>query len=321
MRRREIIVVLGAAAASIWLPYVASAQRKGMATLGVLASGSPNPELFFKGLQEGLRGFGYIQNQSVRLEFRSGQGDVTRLAGLASELVRLKVDIIVAFQTPAATAAKQATSDIPIVMAGVGDPVGTGLVDSLAKPGGNITGTSNAGAELVGKNVELLHEMLPRARRVAVLINRTDPFTKSFLMQVQLAGKALSIEMQPIAVRQNEELATAFAEMRSNAVDAVIVQPSLLGDGSAVAHALKARLPIFSINKQLPVSGGLASYSANYSDLYRNSARYVDDILKGRKPADLPVTLPTKFELVINLKAANALGLAVAPSMLTVPTR
>ncbi len=249
MKRREFILAISGAAT--W-SLGARAQQGKMATLGLLASGSPNPEPFFAGFREGLREFGYVEGQNFRLELRSAQGDVVRLPELAAELARLKVDIIVAFQTPAATAAKQATPDIPIVMAGVGDPVATGLVQSLAKPGGNVTGLSNAGAELVGKNVELLHEIFPNARRVAVLINETDPFTKPFLAQVERGGQSLGIEMQPIVMRQNQELDTAFARMRSNGADAMIVQPSLLGDGVVVARALRERLPIFSITSCCP---------------------------------------------------------------------
>jgi putative ABC transport system substrate-binding protein len=312
--RREFIFALGGAAVST--PFVAHAQQPKMAVLGLLASGNPNPGPFFDGLRDGLRELGYTEGQNFRLELRSARGNVALLGEMAAELVRMKVDVIVAFQTPAATAAKQASGDVPIVMAGVGDPVGTGLVQSLARPGGNVTGTSNAGAELVGKNIELLRSVLPAARRVAVMLNETDPFTKSFSEQIALAGRAAGMEIQPITVRQDQELGSAFAGMRENAVDAIIVQPSLLGNGSAVALALKERLPAFSINKLLPVSGGVASYSANFTDLYRQSAGYVDKILQGRKPADLPVALPTKFELVINLRTARALGLTIQPSLL-----
>jgi putative ABC transport system substrate-binding protein len=316
MKRRQFITLVGGAAAS-W-PLAARAQQGKMPVLGLLASGSPNPEPFFAGLRDGLRELGYIEGQSCRLELQSAKGDVALLRQMAAELVRMKVDVIVAFLTPAATAAKQATGELPIVMAGVGDPVGTGtgLVQSLARPGGNVTGMSNAGAELTGKNIELLRSVLPAARRVAVLLNETDPFTKSFAEQIELGGRAAGIETQPITVRQEQNLDPVFARMRNSAVDAVIVQPSLLGNGSAVALALKEGLPIFSTNRLLPVSGGLASYSANYADLYRQSAVYVDKILHGRKPADLPVALPTTYELVINLKTAKALGLTISPSLL-----
>ncbi|MEA2942182.1 MAG: hypothetical protein QOD09_2711 [Bradyrhizobium sp.] len=314
MKRRQFIA-LGGAAAIAW-PLTAHTQQGKMPVLGVLATGSPSPEPFFEGLRDGLREQGYIEGQSCRLELRSAKGDVALLREMAVELVRMKVDVIVAFLTPAATAAKQATGDIPIVMAGVGDPVGTGLVQSLARPGGNVTGMSNAGAELAAKNIELLRSVLPAARRVAVLLNETDPFTKSFAEQIELGGRAAGIETQPITVRQEQNLDSLFARMRDSAVDAIIVQPSLLGNGSAVALALKEGLPIFSTNRLLPVSGGLASYSANYADIYRQSAVYVDKILRGRKPADLPVALPTTFELVINLKTARALGLTISPTLL-----
>jgi putative ABC transport system substrate-binding protein len=315
MNRREFIALTGSAAAIAW-PLAARAQPGKMAVIGLLASGSPNPEPFFAGLRDGLREFGYTEGQNCRLELRSAQGDLARLREMTADLVRIKVDVIVAYLTPAATAAKQATSDIPIVMTSVGDPVGTGLVQSLASPGGNVTGTAYFGAELIGKNIELLRSVLPAARRVAVLLNETDPFTRSFAEQIDLGGRAAGIEMHPITVRENQQLDAAFARMRQNAVDALIVQPSLMGNGSAVALALKEGLPIFSINKLLPVSGGLASYSASVEELYRESAGYVDKILRGRKPADLPVALPTKFELVINLRTARALGLTIPPSLL-----
>ena len=233
----------------------------------------------------------------------------------AAELVRRKVDVIVAWQTPAVTAAKQATSEIPIVMAGAGDPVATGLVASLSRPGGNVTGMSGMGADMAVKTFELIREVIPSARRVAVLAAATDPFTTPFLAQLELAARALGIEMQPIMLRPGEEFDAAFEDMRRKQVDAVIIQPPLLRK-AAVDLALQHRLPSFSITPLLPATGGLMSYSSNQVDQFRAAAVYVDKILKGAKPADLPVAQPTKFELVINLKTAKALGLEVPPMLL-----
>jgi ABC-type uncharacterized transport system substrate-binding protein len=312
MMRREFITILGGAAA--W-PLGAEAQSTKIPTIGMLALGRPDPDPFLKGIREGLQTLGYVGGQNIRLEFRSAGGEASALADAAAELVRLKIDIIVAWQTPAATAAKQATKEIPIVMAGVGDPLGTGLIASLARPGGNVTGTTAFGAELGGKSVELIREVLPSARRVAVLANVTDPFTKPFLAYIELGGRTVDIEIHPIMLQLGEEFDAAFDDMRSKRIDAVIIQPTLLRQ-RAVELALKYRLPSFSIVRTLPATGGLMSYAANQADTFRETTLYVDKILKGSKPADLPVSQPTKFELVINLKTAKALGLDVPPMLL-----
>ena len=206
----------------------------------------------------------------------------------AAELVRLKVDIIVAWQTPAAQSAKQATNEIPIVMAGVGDPVGTGLVASLARPGANVTGSSTATEDVVGKSLQFVREIIPSVRRVAVLCNATDSFTKVFRAQIELAARTVGIEIQPIMVRPAEEFDTAFAEMQRKQVDAVVVQGSVIRKEVADL-ALKHRLPSVAANRLLPAMGGLMSYAANFAELYRETAVYIDKILKGRKPIDLPV--------------------------------
>jgi len=265
--------------------------------------------------QEGLRGLGYIEGQNILFEFRSAGGKVNLLPDLAAELVRLKVDIIVVWQTPTARAARQATSEIPIVMADVGDPVGTGLVASLARPGGNVTGLAGVTAELAGKSVELIRAMMPSASRVAVLVNSTDPFRKPFLEQIQLASRTLGLSIQPIMIGGGEELDVAFARMSKERIDAVIVQPSL-PTKRAAELALKHRLAAVSVPRWFAEEGGLMSYSARLADLYRQAASYVDKILRGAKPADLPVMQPTTFELVINLKTAKAIGLTIPPSVL-----
>jgi putative ABC transport system substrate-binding protein len=312
VRRREFITLFGAA--MVW-PGAAMAQGK-MPRIGVLALGNPDPTLFLKGLKEGLRDLGYIEGQSIQFEFRSADRDPANLAPRAAELVALKVDILVPFQTPAATAAKQATKDIPIVMGGAGDPVGTGLVASLTHPGGNITGVSGAGTELGAKQLELIREILPDARRVGALINAPDPFSRPFLAQIQASAKALNIELVPFMLNGADGLEAAFDAMVKSRTNAVIVQPSLPHEPTA-RLALKHHLPSFSPNPLFPGSGGLVAYSAHYDSLYRDTASLVDKVLKGRSPGELPVQLPSKFWLAINLKTAKAIGVTVPGVMLT----
>lgn len=309
MRRREFIALIGGVAVSmpIVLPLSALAQQGKVNTIGVLVLGTPPPGAFLKGLREQLGGLGYTEGQNIKLEILTAEGKAELLAEKAAELVRLKVDVIVAYQTQPATAAKQATGQIPIVMTSVGDPVETGLVASLARPGGNVTGTSAGAAEVAGKTVELIREVIPSARRFAVLANETDPFTRPFLVENNRAAQSAGLEMRAIMARPGEPLEATFASMIDNKrVDAVIVQASLTNK-ETVDLAMKHRLPMFSASLQGPALGGLLSYATN-SD-YRDTAVYIDNILRGGKPADLPVSLPTRFELVINLKTAKLLGL------------
>ena len=257
------------------------------------------------------RELGYAEGQNYVLEFRSADGNTDRLPGLATDLVRQPVDIIVATFTPCALAAKQATTTIPIVMAVVADPVGAGLVQSLARPGGNITGFSNMAAETAGKSVELLRDMLPQLRRVAVLANPVDAFTRPLLEQVHLAGRTTGIEIAPVAMaRGPDELEAAFARIAQGQAQAVVVQGIFFS--RAVADlAAKHRLPSASVLRQFAEAGGLMSYGADVPDIFRRCAGLIHKILQGMKPSDLPVELPTKFELVINLKTAKAFGLDV----------
>jgi putative ABC transport system substrate-binding protein len=314
MRRREFIGLLGGAVAV--RPLAAYAQHPKMPTIGALVIGNINPEQFWREFRQGLRDLGYIEGQNIRFEFRSAEGHLDRLAELATELVRLKVDIIVTWFTPTALAAKQATNEIPIVMAETGDPVGTGLVASLPRPGGNVTGIGSATAELAGKSVQLIRDMLPRARRVTALANAADPFSKPFLEQIKLAGEATGTTINPVRISSSEEFETAFASMEKDPPDAVIIQPSLPSKRAAEL-ALKHHVPAVSVPRWFAAEqGGLMSYSAKYVDLFRKAAVYVDKILKGAQPADLPVERPTKFELVINLKTAKALNVTVPPLLL-----
>ena len=310
MQRREFINLIGGVAA--W-PIAVRAQQTNLPKLGILLVANREP--FSRQFWEGLREFGYIDGQTIQVEFRSAEGKLNLLPGLAAELVRLKVDIIVASETPSVQAAKHATSEIPIVMAPSGDPVGTGLITSLARPGGNVTGLSAATAELAGKSLELIREVMPAASRVAALADPTNAFTKPFLENINLTARTFGIEIQVVMLRGTEAFDAAFAELAGKQIDAVIVQPTL-PRAPIIDLLRKHRLPAVSGNRAFADAGGLMSYAASLADRYRNAAPYVDKILKGTKPADLPVQQPTKFELVINLKAAKALGLSIPPALL-----
>ena len=297
--------------ATVW-PRVAWAQQ-GRQRLGILLVGGREP--FWSHFRDGLRDLGYIANETLLIDFRSAEGNLANLPGLAAELVQSKVDIIVASETPAVEAARRATGEIPIVMAPAGDPVASGLISSLARPGANVTGLSAATAEIAGKSLELIREILPSAQRMAVLADPTNPFSKPFLEQIELSARTIGVEIRPMLVRQAQEIDAAFAQMEREHVAAAIVQPTLPRK-EAVEAARKYLRPAVSGNRAFADAGGLLSYSASVSDRYRNAAVYVDRILKGSKPSDLPVQQPTKFELVINLKTANALGLAIPPILL-----
>jgi putative ABC transport system substrate-binding protein len=312
MRRREFLTFASVAVLS---PLASAAQQPKVPTIGALVIGNTDPEEFWRVFRQGLRDLGYVEGQNIRFEFRSAEGQANRLPELAAELVRLKVDVIVTWFTPPTQAAKQATRQIPIVMADAGDPVGMGLVASLARPGGNVTGIAGMTAELSGKCIELIREMLPAARRVTALANATDPFSKPFLEQVQLGGEATGTTINPIKISSREEFEAAFAAMEKERPDAVIVQPSLPSKRAAEL-ALKHHVPAVSVPRRFAEEGGLMSYSPRIADLYRKAAVYVDKILKGAQPADLPLEQPTIFELVINLKTAKALGLTVPPIFL-----
>ena len=313
MRRRKFITLLGGVAAA-W-PLVGHAQQAKLPTIGILVLGSPPPEAFLKGLRDALRDIGYTEGQNIRLEIRNSEGKADLLAERAVELVRLKVDIIVGFQTPAATAAKQATDEIPIVMALVGDPVGTGLVASYARPGGHVTGIAAGSTEVAGKTVELIREVFPSAHRFAVLANETDPFTKPFLVAIGLGARNAGMEMETVMARPELPLNEAFESIAAKRVSAVVIQGSMVRK-EVVELTMKHHLPAFGISRELPATGGLMGYFANFAEMYRDTAVYIDKILKGAKPSDLPVNFPTKYELVINLKTAKALGLTVPATLI-----
>src|SRR5215475_6682820 len=256
LRRREFVKVI-AGGVVVW-PLAARAQQASSPKLGVLLV--ENREPFWKLFSEGLRDFGYIDGQNVQIEFRSAGGKLSLLPELASDLVRLKVDVIIASETPAVHAAKRATSEIPIVMAPSGDPVGTGLIDSLSRPGGNVTGLSAATAELAGKSLELIREILPTARRVAALADPKNSFTKSFLEQIHRAAAAANLEIEAIMVRGGEEFEAAFAQMTSRGIEAVIVQPTL-PRAPIIELAKKHRVAAVSGNRAFADAGGLISYA------------------------------------------------------------
>src|SRR5437588_4016095 len=314
MRRREFISLLGGAAV-VW-PLAARAQQSKVARIGALYIGLADAESFKKELRGGLRELGYEEGQNIAFEFRSAEGKLDRLPELAAELLRLKVDVIVALYVPSALAAKGATGEIPIVIVAA-DPVETGIVPSLARPGGNITGVALMSAVLVGKCVELFRDMQATTRHVAVLTNAAVPlFAKLVLDHVELAGRTTGIKIQPITVRgPDQELDAAFAAMAREQADAVVIQGSLSTKRIADL-ALEHRLPAASTTRAFVDAGGLMSYGADGPALFRLGAKFVHRILQGRQPNDLPIEQPRKFELAINLKTAKAMGLTIPESFL-----
>ena len=308
MKRREFITLLGGAAA--W-PLAAHAQTERMPRIGLLLVSGPEPLGPFR---EALSDLGYVEGKNIQIDVRSAQGQETRLPELAAELVRSRVDVIVAVQSPAAHAAKNATRDIPIVMM-AGDPIATGLISNLARPDGNVTGLSGTAAEAAAKSLELITEIKPGARRVGVLGNADDPFMKPFFEQIQRGAPGVRLEVHQIIVRGSDELNGAFATIARERADAVLIQGSLPVK-LTVDLALKYQLPSLSTQKSAVQAGILMSYSASFAERGRMIANYVDRILRGSKPADLPVQQPTRYELAINLQTAKALGLEVPPTLL-----
>jgi putative ABC transport system substrate-binding protein len=313
-RRREFILLLGGAAAA-W-PLAARTQPSNVARVGALYIGTADAESFKKELRDGLRELGYVEGQNIAFEFRSAEGKLDRLPELAAELVRLKVDVIVALYVPCALAAKQATRDIPIVII-AGDPVETGIVPSLARPGGNITGVSLMASALAGKSIELFRDMLPSVRRVGVLGHATNPvFAKAMLDEVLLAGAPTGTEIQPVVmIRGPDEAESAFTTFVRERADAVVVQGSLAVK-PVTDLAIKYRVPMASTTRAFADIGGLMSFGADGPASFRHSAKFVHRILQGRQPSDLPIEQPTKFELAVNLKTAKAMGLSIPESFL-----
>jgi putative ABC transport system substrate-binding protein len=286
--------------------------------IGVLRAGAP-PDPFVEAFRQSLRELGYIEGKNILIEYRYAEGKSDRLAGLAAELVQIKSDVIVTADTPPTRAAKNATKDIPIVMGNVADPVAAGLVANLARPDGNITGLSTLAPELDGKRLELLRETLPAVTRVAWVWDPDNSALTVRLKQMQAASQALGLKLQPLEVRNPDELENAFnAAIRERAgailVPAVMVSPYRK---QIVEFTETKRLPLIHDTREfVEQAGGLMSYGPDFSDLWRRAAKYVDKILKGTRPADLPVEQPAKFELVINLKTAKALGLTIPQNVL-----
>ena len=270
--------------------------------------------------RDGLRELGWVEGQNIVIDYRHAEGRFDRLPALAAELVRLKPDVIAAGPTPPAVAARNATATIPIVMMGVGDPVEVGLVASLARPGGNVTGTSFAfGMELYGKDLELLREAIPKLRRVAVLWNPANPAQARAVNNVKTAAQSLGVQLQLLEARGPDEFDSAFAAMAKERADALLVVPDAMFNANRARLAelaAKNRLPSMHGVRETVESGSLMSYGPSIDAVWRRSASFVDKILKGAKPGDLPVEQPTKFELVINLKTAKALGLTIPQSLL-----
>jgi putative tryptophan/tyrosine transport system substrate-binding protein len=286
--------------------------------IGVLVSATP-PHPFADAFRRGLQPLGYVEGENMAIEWRYTEGRSDRAAALAAELLQLGVDVIVAHFTPAVRAAMVATQTVPIVMALAGAPVQSGFIDSLAHPGGNVTGLSGMDAELGGKRLQLLHEVIPNLARVAVLASSvaTDPFSRPFVDDLQAAATIAGIRLAPILINSPNDFENAFAAMARAEAQAVIVQ-GLFDPHRAIILELAARhrLPIMSGNRQTTAAGGLISYSAKFVALYERAALYVDKILKGAKAADLPVEQPTTFELVVNVKTAHMLNLTAPPSLL-----
>ena len=318
MNRRTFLC--GLTLGTLALPFAAVAQQAGkVPRIGFLFYGSPGPSPEIDAFRLGLSELGYVEGQNITIEYRFASGRVERLPELAAELVRLKPDVIVTPGTPASVAAKQATSAIPIVFAGVADAVGSGLVVNFARPGGNITWLTGISAELGGKRLELLKEVAPKASRVAVLYNPADRSNVLVLKELQESAPALRLTLQPLGVRGPGEFEGAFVAMSRKRAHALFGAAGILtteNRKAIVDLAAKSRIPAMWGERQFVEAGGLMSYAVNFYDQVRRAATYVDKILKGAKPTDLPVEQPTKFELVINLKAAKALGLNIAPSLL-----
>ena len=321
MNRRAFLTTIGAGL--VLAPLAVEAQPAGkVPRVGVLFAGSRSDPAFQRAVdafQQGLVELGYVEGQSIAIEYREAQGKYERLPDLAAELVRLKVDVIVGATVPTIQAARQATKTIPIVMTLIADPVATGLVANVARPAGNITGLSTMAPDLMGKQLELLREVLPKASRVAVLWNPANPSNALQLREAQDAARALGVRLQPLEVRDPTEFEKAFAAMTRERAGALLVlsDSTLLTQRERIADlAAKSRLPAVSGMRAHAEAGGLIAYGANIFDIWRRAATYVDKILKGAKPGDLPVEQPTKFELVINLKTAKALGLTIPQALL-----
>ena len=319
MKLKRLPLVGALAAACLAAPLAAGAQQQAgkLSRIGVLMNLYPPDAAPPQALRQGLRDLGYVETQNLVIDWRYQLGPSNRLPALAAELVRLTPDVIVADSTVAIRAAMQTISTIPIVMANSADAVGSGLVANLGRPGGNVTGVTIMLAEMSAKRLQLLKEAVPRISRVAVLWNPDLTWHTAMLREVDAVAPPLGLQPIPMAVRNRGELEGVLAAVTKERVDAVFVSETMIpiARRQLVDFAVKNRLPTMFMNRDYVIAGGLMSYAPNFSDVYRHAAQYVDKILKGARPGDLPVEQPTKFELVINLKAAKAIGLAPSPSI------
>ena len=318
MKRREFITLLGGAATT-WPLSARAQQPEKLRTIGFTGQSTRAAESeLVAAFTQRLHELGWMENRNITIEYRWSEGRTERFIQIAAEFVQLNVDVIVTSGTPQVLAAKQATSVIPIVFARVGDPVANGLVASLARPGGNITGMSVQSDELAGKRIEILREVVPSLRRVAILANVDNPLSVLELGEAQAAARTLNLEFDTLEIRRAEDITHAFEAIKGRA-EALYVCPDGLVDANKIrinTLALGARLPTMHGYREYVEAAGLMSYGANLPDLYRRSADYVDKILRGANPGDMPVEQPTKFDLIINLTTAKALSLTIPEAFL-----
>ena len=310
MKRRTFLT------AALAIPAVTLAQGTARAPrIGVLSFTATNPEIQ-AALRRGLKEHGYVEGRNIHIDWRAAEGSVERAEKIAAELVAAKVSVIVTMLTPSALAARKASGAVPIVMAISGDPLGTGLVKSLARPGGNVTGMSSSSAEVSGKRLEILRDVIPRLSRVGLLVNGADPFAKPFTIENQLAAKRSGMELEVVDIRTLDEVDEGLGRLARARVGAAVIQGSLAGPKSQAPElAIKHRIPAMSTQKDLG-RRWLLSYGPDLPDLTARSASYVDRILKGANPADLPIEQPTRFELVINRSTARTLGISLPQALL-----
>jgi putative ABC transport system substrate-binding protein len=314
MRRREVLALLAA-----W-PIEADAQPSGRHRVGFLGNSTPALEANLIGpFRDRLRALGYEEGRNIEIEYRWAEGQYGRFAQLVAELLAANVEVIVTAGTPAALAVKNATTRVPLVMVAVGDPVGTGLVPSLARPGGNVTGLSSIAPDLEGKRLELLREIVPKLSHVGLFFNPANPFHEVSLRQAQGAAEAVRIGLLLLSVKASQELDSAFAAILAAKPDALLILADriyLHERKRMMEFAAQHRLPTANAHKEMVEAGGLLSYGPSYEEMHRRAADYVDLIFRGSKPGDLPIQQPTKFDLKINLNTARSLGLTIPPTLL-----
>ncbi len=319
MRRKFFGFALSAMLLALCFPAHAQQPAK-VLRIGFLASGSPSGySSRTEAFRQGLRQLGYVEGKTIAIEYRYAEGLRDPLPNLVADLVGLNVDVIVTSSTPATLALKKATKTIPIVFVNVGDPVGSGLVVSLSRPGGNLTGLSNQLVDLAGKHLELLKEVVPKVSHIAVLGITANPNASNSLKAIEVVARSLAVQLQFVEIKEPKDLDSAFSQMTKGRAGAVLIRGgALLADQRIrIAElAARSRLPAIHFDRQFAQAGGLMTYGPNVPDMFCRAATYVDKILKGAKPADLPVEQPTKFELVINLKTAKQIGLTIPPNVL-----